>query len=109
MLLSRQELCIEKSPFTGLTVTEAHGTVSVEKKQQDQLDNNNPGFSLQNSSPLPKQLKEATSQMRKANLGSERKDSLVFIKVRGSHGNLVTALILSNLFQDTQPFFSYSI
>lgn len=71
------------------------------KKQQGQLDNNNPGFSLQNSSPLPLQLKEATSQMRKVNLGSKRKESLVFIKVRGSHGNLVIALILSNLFQDT--------
>lgn len=82
---------------------------SICGKQQGQLDNNNSGFSLQNSSPLPVQLKEATSQMRKVNLGSERKESLVFIKVRGSHGNLVTARILSSLFQDTQPFFSYSI
>lgn len=27
-------LCIEKSPFTGLTVSEAHGTVSVEKNNK---------------------------------------------------------------------------
>lgn len=79
------------------------------KKQQGKLDNNNLGFSLQSSSPLPVQLKEATSQMRKVNLGSERKEFLAFIKVRGSHGNLVTALILSHLFQDTQSFFDYNI
>jgi len=73
------------------------------------LDNNNLDFSLQSNCPLPVQLKEATSQMRKVNLGSERKDFLVFIKVRGSHGNLVTALLLSRLFQDIQSFFDCSI
>lgn len=72
------------------------------------MDNNNLDFTLQSNCPLPVQLKEATSPMRKVNLGSERKDFLVFRKVRGSHGNLVTALLLSHLFQDIQSFFDCS-
>lgn len=102
-------MCTKVTFHWSHSIRSPRDSICGKKKQQGKLDNNNLGFSLQSSSPLPVQLKEATSQMRKVNLGSERKEFLAFIKVRGSHGNLVTALILSHLFQDTQSFFDYNI